>query len=422
MANGDLIKLGTLYVGGSKIARPTRPWRIDSSPPGAPSAGDITSFSSGQTIEIRDTDASDAYKIQWREVNAGSKKLLVADRNLLVNVSWNDLNAQSLVFGKTITIDGQQYKLRLLTVGSNRRNGDRYTGGTPTNNEWDQIIVNEAGYSGLPTPSLSDLDTDQTSADYSSAHSQYWNWLYIYSWGQETFSDNGVLRGYYSARYWDYSGASHRNPDCGWRPVLEVLNSAPVISGSDQNLGNKAAPFSVTYSVNDTDAADELVVTEKIDATTINTINNAVRNQTYTIDLSSVWPTLALGQHTIVIIVSDGKGGTATRKYTFTKTDDRIKFNLKKPVETSIAAKKIAVSGVVEVPSDATLTVKACNNGFDTSPTWEDITQKFLNRESHAFVNTSKTAQKWGVNVEFQILKGTATQQIIVNGFGFSFD
>lgn len=220
-----------------------------------------------------------------------------------------------------------------------------------------------------------------------------------------------------------FSGNSGRAfSDCGFRTCFVVLNSAPLISGSDEDLGEKSASFTVNYFVDDTDTGDTLTIIEKVDATTIRTINNAARNQTYMLDLSSVWSSLSLGSHTITIIVDDGKGGTATRTYTFTKTDDRIKFTLKNPIETSIAAKKIVVSGVVTVPSGATLSVKACNNGFDPNPTWEDITQKFLNREAHKFANTSKTAEKWGINLEFEILKGTATEQIVVNGFGFSFE
>lgn len=229
--------------------------------------------------------------------------------------------------------------------------------------------------------------------------------------------------------------------DCGVRPALNlpsdilvsdspdtdgayiiVWNRTLTISDSDSNLGNKSASFTVNYSVNDTDTGDTLTVTEKVDGTTLRTINNAVRNQTYTLDLSSVWSTLSLGSHTITITVTDNKGDTMTRTYTFTKTDDRIKFTLKNPIETSISAKKIVVSGVVTVPTGATLSVKACNNGFDTSPTWEDITQKFLSREAHTFVNTTKTATKWGINLQFEILKGTATEQVIVDGFGFSFE
>ncbi|MBA2878065.1 hypothetical protein HNR63_001119 [Anoxybacillus kamchatkensis] len=424
MANGDVIKLGTLYMGSTRIPRPTNPWRNDTEPYTGAGVGNIQNYSAGATLEIRNTETN--YEMQWIEVNDGGKKYLVCDRVMLVNISWDDLNAQGLIFGKTVTIDGQQYKLRVLTGGSNLRSGsDYYSGGSPASNEWDRWIVNEAGLSGLPTPSSSDLDSTLNSTDKNSAHNQKWNWMGVYSWVQETYTGDSAyraIRGYYSARFWVYYSSSSRTASVGWRPVLEVLNSAPVISGSDSNLGNKSASFSVNYSVNDTDTGDTLTVTEKVDATIIRTINNAVRGQTYTLDLSSVWSTLSLGSHTITITVNDGKGGTATRTYTFTKTDDRIKFTLKNPIETSIAAKKLVVSGVMTVPNGATLSVKACNNGFDASPTWEDITQKFLSREVHTFVNTTKTAAKWGINLQFEILKGTATEQIIVDGFGFSFE
>lgn len=211
------------------------------------------------------------------------------------------------------------------------------------------------------------------------------------------------------------------SPDTDGAYII-VWNQAPTISGSDSNLGNKSTPFTMSYSVDDADTADTLTVTERVDGTTLRTINNAVRGQTYTLDLSSVWSTLSLGSHTITITVSDGKGGTTTRTYTFTKTDDRIKFTLKKPIETSIAAKKLVVSGVMTVPNGATLSVKACNNAFDASPTWEDITTAFLNRQAYSFTNTTKTATKWGINLQFEILKGTATEQVIVDGFGFSFE
>ena len=211
------------------------------------------------------------------------------------------------------------------------------------------------------------------------------------------------------------------SPDTDGAYII-VFNQTPTISGADSNLGNKTTSFTIDYTVNDADTGDTLTITEKVDTTTIRTINNAVRNQTYTLNLSSVWSSLSIGSHAITITVTDGKGGTATRTYTFTKTDDRIKFTLKNPIETSISAKKIVVSGVLTVPTGATLSVKACNNGFDASPTWEDITTAFLNRQSYSFTNTAKTATKWGINIKFEILKGTATEQIIVDGFGFSFE
>ncbi|MER2170750.1 MAG: hypothetical protein ABS938_08930 [Psychrobacillus psychrodurans] len=229
MANGDLIKLGTVYLAGMKKARPTKPWT--GTPPGSTIVGDIPAFIPGNLIEIRDTDPLDENKIYWREVTIGGKKLLISDRVLLSTVSWDDLHAQGLIVGKDVTIDGKLYRLRVLTGGSNYRTGvDSYSGATPVLNEWDQIIVNENAISGLPTPSTTDLDTNQNEIDRNSAHNKYWNWYYVYSWGQETHtSDNTsrVIRGRNSARFWFANTSSGRIAAIGWRPVLEVLETQP---------------------------------------------------------------------------------------------------------------------------------------------------------------------------------------------------
>lgn len=201
-----------------------------------------------------------------------------------------------------------------------------------------------------------------------------------------------------------------------------IWNNPPVISGEDRSLGEITSPFTIEYTVDDADPDDVLRITEKVDDTVIRLIENAVRGQVYVLDLSGVWTSLSLGGHTATITVEDSRGGTAVRTFTFVKKDDRIKFSLKNPVETSIAAKRIVVSGIINVPPGASIAVRACNNGFDTSPAWEDITQAFLNREAHTFTNANKTAEKWGVNVEFEIIKGTAMEQVSIDGFGFAFD
>ncbi|WP_050804689.1 hypothetical protein [Sporosarcina newyorkensis] len=328
MANGDLHKLGTLFMGSTKIARPTRPWRNDSAPYSGAGNGDIQNYTAGAALEIRNTDASDAYKMQWNEVNDGGKKYFVADRNWLVNISWNDLNALGLVTGKEITIDGQQYKLRLLTGGSNyRSSSDAYSGGSPANNEWDRWITNEAGLSGLPTPTSADLGTNafQNSAVMNGTHNSKWNWGMIYSWGQEVYTGNTatrVLRGYGSARVFNWNHATARSPTCGWRPVLEVLNSAPLISGGPQNIGNKTAPFSVEYQVSDPEK-DAVNVVEKLNGTVIKSETGVAQGVPRKIELTNEqWASIPLNQEsTIAIEATDSKGAKSTRVYTFTKTN-----------------------------------------------------------------------------------------------------
>ena len=268
-----------------------------------------------------DTPSADANKLQWVKIKDGDKTLLICDRVILVSVSWDDLNGQGYVTGKTITIDGTKYKCRLLTGGSNRRNNDWYAGGTPTNNEWDRFITREEVITGLPAPVSSDLDTNLNTTDHNSAHNQLWHWVGVYSWCQETWAENAsyrAIRGYNSARYWNYSNATSSGPILGFRPVLEVLNTDPLISDSDRDLGDKNSNFTITYTVDDSDSGDVLTATESIDGQTTKSFaptRNSVNTITVPVD------ELSLGSHTVKVVVTDGQGGTATRTWTFTRTN-----------------------------------------------------------------------------------------------------
>ena len=268
-----------------------------------------------------DTPSADANKLQWVKIKDGDKTLLICDRVILVSVSWDDLNGQGYVTGKTITIDGTKYKCRLLTGGSNRRNNDWYAGGTPTNNEWDRFITREEVITGLPAPVSSDLDTNLNTTDHSSTHNQLWHWVGVYSWCQETWAENAsprANRGYSSARGWSNGSSGSRNVNVGFRPVLEVLNTDPLISDSDRNLGDKNQDFTIEYTVNDSDSGDVLTATESIDGRTTKSFA-PTRNfkNTITVNVRE----LSLGPHTVKVVVTDGQGGTATRTWTFNRVN-----------------------------------------------------------------------------------------------------
>lgn len=268
-----------------------------------------------------DTPSADANKLQWVKIKDGDKTLLICDRVILVSVSWDDLNGQGYVTGKTITIDGTKYKCRLLTGGSNRRNNDWYAGGTPTNNEWDRFITREEVITGLPAPVSSDLDTNLNTTDHNSTHNQLWHWVGVYSWCQETWAENASYRanrGYFSARHWNYNSSGSRHVLVGFRPVLEVLNTDPLISDSDRNLGDKNQDFTIEYTVNDSDSGDVLTATESIDGRTTKSFA-PTRNfkNTITVNVRE----LSLGPHTAKVVVTDGQGGTATRTWTFNRVN-----------------------------------------------------------------------------------------------------
>ena len=316
------VKLGGFYNNGAILKRPTKPWRPDDSAGGNSGYGDIPQMSGSMAnYTFGDTPSADANKLQWVKIKDGDKTLLICDRVILVSVSWDDLNGQGYVTGKTITIDGTKYKCRLLTGGSNRRNNDWYAGGTPTNNEWDRFITREEVITGLPAPVSSDLDTNLNTTDHNSAHNQLWHWVGVYSWCQETWAENAsyrAFRGCTSARYWYCLNATFQNAFVGFRPVLEVLNTDPLISDSDRDLGDKNSNFTITYTVDDSDSGDVLTATESIDGQTTKSFaptRNSVNTITVPVD------ELSLGSHTVKVVVTDGQGGTATRTWTFTRTN-----------------------------------------------------------------------------------------------------
>ena len=216
------VKLGGFYNNGAILKRPTKPWRPDDSAGGNSGYGDIPQMSGSMAnYTFGDTPSADANKLQWVKIKDGDKTLLICDRVILVSVSWDDLNGQGYVTGKTITIDGAKYKCRLLTGGSNRRNNDWYAGGTPTNNEWDRFITREEVITGLPAPVSSDLDTNLNTTDHNSPHNQLWHWAGVYSWCQETWAENAsarAVRGCGSARLLELQHCYVLLPDCRFPP------------------------------------------------------------------------------------------------------------------------------------------------------------------------------------------------------------
>lgn len=158
---------------------------------------------------------------------SGRKKILISDRNLLAYISWDNLNEQGLIEGKRITIDGQDYILRVLKGGSDYK-GDAYLGAQEPN-EWDSVVANENNYNFLPIPTETDLDDTLEDSDQNGAHNQYWNWYKFNSWTQSKYANDetkAIYRGYYSARVVSHNTTSEAYSNYGWRPVLEIPISA----------------------------------------------------------------------------------------------------------------------------------------------------------------------------------------------------
>lgn len=166
MAN--IIKLGSLYLGGRPV-------------------GAGIEYAPGQPIEIG--EAIPGKEIGWVVAN----EMLIADRCILTNVSWDDLNTNNLVFGKDTTIGGYRYQIRLLKVGAKKNEP----------NEWDAAL-------------------DTVGED-----NELWHWMDVFFWGQETLMGPNLSRrahcGCFSARGWGWDNASDRDKRLGFRPILIPL-------------------------------------------------------------------------------------------------------------------------------------------------------------------------------------------------------
>lgn len=187
-----------------------------------------------------------------------------------------------------------------------------------------------------------------------------------------------------------------RHTDGFWYVYQGLANKAPTISGSNTNLGT-ITTLAYKYSVNDTDASDTITVTEKLDNVQLRRFT-ATRGVEYTI--SPTWIEVLNGTHNLTIIAADNTGTTATRTITFTKAEHELEFTLATPLAADELVSKTIMSITREIPPGALMQIFVCNNGFDTTPTWEDITSKVLSEGKFFFTNTVKTDAKWGFNLK----------------------
>lgn len=166
-------------------------------------------------------------------------------------------------------------------------------------------------------------------------------------------------------------------------------NTAPTITcdyEDNQNLGTKTSGFTVSYSVNDEDAADSVTVTEKMDGVVKRTFT-ATKSQNNSFAVTGEYfMKLLNGNHTMVIEASDGKE-TTTLTLTFAKKVVKAVITLETPMDADVKISICAITVTGHIPTDADYTVEVTNNAKDDSPVWEDCTQECKNGNNYLFQN-----------------------------------
>lgn len=182
----SICKFGTLCVGD-------KPQHIPRTPR---SMRDIPKYDGTSTIHLLFDTPESEEKIIW--IKPDRINLLISDRVLLTDVSWNDLRINGFCPKEQSMDSGVygQFSFRCRLPDGGDVHDIEFL------NEWDNIL-------------------DATTEDDSR-----WHWQYIHSWCNDiAFSDPSirVVRGHVSARFRDYCDANGHYNNVGFRPVLEIL-------------------------------------------------------------------------------------------------------------------------------------------------------------------------------------------------------
>lgn len=480
MANGDIVKLGTLrlYSDGTTYSDTKQTPSCFKAYP---------SYSRFAFVDTKDT----SYQWKWVEATVGGRKLLIC-KTVPFDFKMRVLDD----IRQTVTLDGTRYAFRILTIEEFRSLGNE--------------ILNQIDFN---------MDSPEEGT---------YNTLYVATTtilspnGKRIFAGRDRLGNLEEINKTvdEIEAPNSLYSNIGYLPILEEIKSVPNISGADGYLGNKTEPFSVPYSVTTDDPNDEVIITEKINGNIrrtlknpphgviiyfdvykeifdylnmdqVNTLEivatnneatayrrytfgrgnsapkikydgkidlgeltskptitysvqdnegdivtvteklngdvirtfNATLNRNYSITFTDdFWITCNSSLNKVEIIATDALGTSSSKTITFSRQVNKIQFVTKRPIQTSTAATKIMVNPQWEI-TNATGKVEVCNNGFDDNPTWEEMTTEAISSEPYTFINSTKTADKWGIKIRITIIKNEgATNEVAIYGFGGSYE
>ncbi len=222
-----LRQFGSFWRRDVLLGQASRPWLTDLSvlcPYAGLLPGDLPEFEADpdwSAWRFGDTPGDTALALRWLEFRDGPKRLFVADRMLMSRVSWADLDNAGFVSGRSVRIDGREYRARLLSGGQST-SSDPMAGALEPN-EWDKLL--SGAVRGAPQPDDGDFATPLSEAHRQSRHNARWNWFGAVSWTREPCldrADGRVCRGYHGPLFFYTNTVDHRHEDIGWRPVLEL--------------------------------------------------------------------------------------------------------------------------------------------------------------------------------------------------------
>ena len=358
MAVGDIKKFGMLQA--TLNGRNINLRRVNSNSAPLWDAEGYTNF----TI-VENTTGLDAYNIEWIEDRYNGKSVYISKNALFLDMRAKDYLAN---INKKIKINNKTYLIK----------GIEEAAILWTNSSIYRISENILNLMDLKENSSFTL---ATTTSYSLYGEIKYKTLY---WNSNEWVD-GTSYSY-----------NQGNTNSGTFIYLIETNTAPEISGYDEDLGEKNSSFSINYSVNDVDG-DEITVTESINGEIINTIKNPTYGSNLTCTIpEQMFSNLSVGTtNTIEIEATDGTA-TSYRRYTFIKTNSAPLINYS------------GQSDLGQLTSKPTITYSVSDNEGDTIT----VTEKLNGEVIREFTATSNTNYTITLTDEFWLTCGKNTNTI----------
>ena len=342
MAVGDIKKIGTLQINEVKYEQ-----------------SQIIECAINTNFTFVD-DSTGNYDWEWIEANLNGTKAYISKASPLHGMSPNNMLGQC----KKVTLGGILYRIALISA-----------------NDW----INLPKTVLAKMLKIGDFDFDVTTSDFFYKTGMDRDEVRIVTLKFDYVIDNGSFP------------ANSAGQNLYYWPVLIVDNNVPIISGEDENLGNKTSSFNITYSVSDTDAGQELTVKEKLNGSIIRTLKNPTQNSTLTFTITDeLFVSLSMNTtNTIEIEVTDGSA-TTYRRYTFVKTNSA-------PFITYTGQADLG-----ELTTKPSITYSVKDNEGDAITVTEKLNGEVINQ----FSATSNTNYTVGITDTFWLTCGSNTNTV----------
>jgi hypothetical protein len=250
-------------------------------------------------------------------------------------------------------------------------------------------------------------------------------WTQVYRGVLRTFTD--TIRAEWSTVQWRVRAFDNHNTE-GANTISPlrnvVISNPPVISGSNTNIGLQAGAFSHTYTVTNPDAgvAKTLTVVERINGQEKRTFTATSGTQNTFEVTAADWLEILNGASTLTITATDNFNEQTIRTISFSKNESEIDFSLATPLPADDMLTRAIMNVTRQIPAGANFTVEVCNNGFDASPTWQDVTSSIVSGNRFFIINTNKTAANWGFNFRIRAQRNGTTGDCFIQGIGGNFE